>query len=207
MTDWGHAIDLAMSGLAATEPPEAVAVVLGFAYAVLAIIRSRWCWVAGGVSSAIFIYLSLRTRLPMQAALQVYYVVVSVYGWWHWTREEETRGTLAVSTWPLRLHLSWCLGVFIVSAFTAHWLAAETQAAWPFLDSLTTWGSLYATWLTARVKLENWIYWIAIDSVLAFLFGAQGLYFAALLQVVYLGVSAVGFIRWLKTYRTPVSAS
>jgi nicotinamide mononucleotide transporter len=207
MTDWGHAIDLAMSGLAATEPPEVVAVVLGFAYAVLAIIRSRWCWVAGGVSSAIFIYLSLSKRLPMQAALQVYYAVVSVYGWWHWTREEQTQGTLAVSTSPLRLHLFWCLGVFIVSALTAHWLAAQTQAAWPFLDSLTTWGSLYATWLTARVKLENWIYWIAIDSVLAFLFGAQGLYFAALLQVVYLGVSAVGFIRWLKTYRTPVSAS
>ena len=41
----------------------------------------------------------------------------------------------------------------------------------------------------------------------SFLFGTQGLYFVALLSVVYLGMSAVGFMRWLKTYRTPIPAS
>jgi nicotinamide mononucleotide transporter len=206
MTGWSHAFDTVIKGLAATGPVEVVAVVLGLAYSVLAVKPSRWCWVAGGVSSAIFIYLSLHARLPMQAALQVYYVVISAYGWWHWTREEATTGRLAVSTWPLKYHLGACLAVIIVSALTAKWLAAQTQAAWPFLDSLTTWGSLYATWLTARVKLENWLYWILIDSLQAYLFGMQGLYFVALLSIVYLGVSAVGFMRWLNTYRTPVTA-
>lgn len=207
MTDWVHALEAVWRGLVATSLPEAVSVALGLAYSVLAIRRSRWCWVTGGLSSAILIYLSLHARLPMQAALQVYYVVISAYGWWHWTREEEVRGTLLVTTWPFRLHLAACGAVVITSALTAHWLASQTQASWPFLDSLTTWGSLYATWLQARVKLENWLYWIFIDSVLSFLFGTQGLYFVALLSVVYLGVSAVGFIRWLKTYRTPVHAS
>jgi nicotinamide mononucleotide transporter len=207
MTDWGHPIDTVLGGLAATSPLEAVSVALGLAYSVLAIKRSRWCWVTGGLSSAILIYLSVVARLPMQAALQVYYVVISVYGWWHWTREEESHGTLAVTVWPLRFHLAACVAVLLVSAMTAKWLATQTQAAWPLLDSLTTWGSLYATWLTARVKLENWLYWLVIDSILAVLFGAQGLYFVALLSVVYLGFSAVGFVRWLKTYRTPVPAS
>jgi len=206
MSDFGPAFDAIWSGLMATSPAEAVSVALGLAYAVLAIRKSRWCWVAGGVSSAIMIYLSLVARLPMQAALQVYYVVISVYGWWHWTREEELQGMLAVTTWPIRWHLAACAGVVLMSALTARWLS-HTQAAWPFLDSLTTWGSLYATWLQARVKLENWLYWICIDSVLGFLFGTQGLYFVALLSVVYLGFSAVGFIRWLKTYRTPLPAS
>jgi nicotinamide mononucleotide transporter len=208
MTDWGHVIDTVLSGLAATSALEVVSVVLGLAYSVLAIKRSRWCWVAGGVSSAIMIYLSLDRRLPMQAALQVYYVVISAYGWWHWTREAGSHhGTLEVTVWPLRFHLAACVAVLLVSALTARWLATQTQAAWPFLDSLTTWGSLYATWLTTRVKLENWLYWLVIDSILAVLFGAQGLYFVALLSVVYLGFSAVGFARWLKTYRTPVPAS
>ncbi len=207
MNDWGRALDSVWAGLVATSPAEAVSVALGLAYAVLAIRRSRWCWVTGGLSSAILIYLSLNARLPMQAALQVYYVVISAYGWWHWTREEEAQGTLAVTTWPIRWHLAACAAVVLISALTARWLATQTQAAWPFLDSFTTWGSLYATWLQARVKLENWLYWIFIDSVLGFLFGTQGLYFVALLSVVYLGVSAVGFIRWLKTYRTPVPAS
>src|SRR3954468_17661473 len=206
MSDLGRAFDAIWSGLVATSPAEAVSVALGLAYAVLAIRKSRWCWVAGGASSAIMIYLSLVARLPMQAALQVYYVVISVYGWWYWTREEESQGMLAVSTWPIRWHLAACAGVVVMSAGTGRWLS-HAQAAWPFLDSLTTWGSLYATWLQARVKLENWLYWICIDSVLGFLFGTQGLYFVALLSVVYLGFSAVGFIRWLKTYRTPLPAS
>jgi nicotinamide mononucleotide transporter len=207
MSDRDHLLDLLWGGLLATSPLEAVAVLLGLAYAVLAIRRSRWCWVTGGLSSGIMIFLALHARLPMQAALQVYYVVISAYGWWHWTREEETQGTLAVTTSPVIGNVAACGAVVLISALTAHWLATQTQATWPFLDSLTTWGSLYATWLEARVKLENWLYWIAIDSVLAFLFAAQGLYFVALLSVLYLGVSAVGFIRWLKTYRSPVPAS
>jgi nicotinamide mononucleotide transporter len=207
MTDWGHALDAFWNGLVATSPLEAVSVALGLAYGVLAIRRSRWCWVTGGLGSAITIYLAVDRQLPMQAALQVYYVVISVYGWWHWTREEAARGTLVVSTWPMRWHVAACGAVVLMSALTARWLASQTQAAWPFLDSLTTWGSLYATWLEARVKLENWLYWIFIDSVLSFLFASQGLYLYALLSVVYLGVSAVGFLRWLKTYRTLVPAS
>jgi nicotinamide mononucleotide transporter len=207
MSEWDHIIEAFWSGLLATSPLEAVCVVLGLAYAVLAIRRSRWCWVTGGLGSAILIYLSLNAGLPMQAALQVYYVVISVYGWWHWTREEEARGTLVISALPLSWHVVACAGVVLISALTARWLAGQTHAAWPFLDSLTTWGSLYATWLEARVKLENWLYWICIDSVLGFLFAAQGLYFVALLSVVYLGFSAVGFVRWLKTYRAPLPAS
>jgi nicotinamide mononucleotide transporter len=207
MTDWGHAIDAVWAGLVATSPLEAASVALGLAYGVLAIRRSRWCWVTGGLGSAILIYLALHARLPMQAALQVYYVVISVYGWWHWTREEAARGTLVVSTWPVRWHLAACAAVVLISALTARWLATQTQAAWPFLDSLTTWGSLYATWLEARVKLENWLYWLFIDSVLSFLFASQGLYLYALLSVVYLAVSAIGYMRWLKTYRTPVPAT
>jgi nicotinamide mononucleotide transporter len=207
VTGWGRAIDSVLAGLAATTPLEFVSVVLGLAYSVLAIRRSRWCWVAGGGSSAIMIYLSVDRQLPMQAALQVYYVVISAYGWWHWTREEQAEGTLAVSVWPLRYHVAACIGVVCVSSLTARWLATQTQAAWPFLDSLTTWGSLYATWLTTRVKLENWLYWLVIDSILAVLFGAQGLYFVALLSIVYLGFSAVGFLKWLKTYRTFLPAS
>lgn len=204
---WDRLLDGLWSGVLATSPSEAVSVALALAYAVLAIKRNRWCWVAGGLSSAITIYLSFDARLPMQAALQVYYVLISVYGWWHWTREEEMRGTLLVTTLPMTWHVVAPAVVLLVTVLTAHWLADHTHAAWPFLDSLTTWGSLYATWLEARVKLENWLYWLVIDSVLAFLFAAQGLYLLALLSVIYLAVSVVGFMRWLKTYRGPIPVS
>ena len=206
MIDVRHLIDTLLAGIAASSPTEALSVVLGLWYSVLAVKRSRWCWIAGGLGSAIAIYLSAVARLPMQAALQVYYVVVSAYGYWHWSRDQG-EATKSVTVWPLRRHVVACVITVGVSALTARWLAVETQAAWPLLDSLTTWGSLFATWLTARVKLENWLYWLAIDGTLMFLFAAQGLFLFALLSLVYLGVSAVGFARWLKTYRNPLPAT
>ncbi|HZO22231.1 MAG TPA: nicotinamide riboside transporter PnuC [Steroidobacteraceae bacterium] len=207
MIDWRHLLTSLVAGLEATTAPEAAAVVLGLTYSLLAIRRSRWCWVAGGASSAILIGLSWARHLPMQAGLNIYYVAVSVYGWWHWSREQAEQGSPQVSRWPLYKHLLACLGVVLASALTARWLSAETQAAWPFLDPLTTWGSLLATWLAARVKLENWLYWLVIDSLLAFLFGSQGLHFVALLSIVYLGFSTVGFLRWRKSYRALACAN
>ncbi len=190
--------------LAAISPEELVSVVLNLAYSVLAIRRSRMCWLAGGLGSAILIHLAWQSRLPMQAALQLYYVVVSAYGWWCWSSEAQVEGRPHVSTWPWRHHLAACAAIAVVSALSARWLAVQTFAAWPFLDSLTTWASLFATWLTARVKLENWLYWLAIDSLLAYLFAVQGLHLYAALSIVYLGCSVVGFTRWLRTLRAPL---
>jgi nicotinamide mononucleotide transporter len=187
-----------VADLRAMSLAELVAMLLALAYLLLAYRRSRWCWVAGGVSSAIFIVLAARARLPMQAALQVYYVLMSVYGFQHWSRND---GARAITTWPLRFHLAACAGIAAASLATARFLQAETQAAWPYLDSLTTWGSLFTTWLVARVKLENWIYWFVIDTALAFLFAAQKLYLFALLSVVYLGIVVAGYLSWLKSYR------
>jgi nicotinamide mononucleotide transporter len=199
-------IDSIIAGLAATTPFEAVSVVLGFAYSVLAVRRSRWCWVAGGISSAILIYLSWGAKLPMQACLQAYYVAMAVYGFWRWSRDEGA-ATRAVTMWPLKAHLvAWAV-ILAVSVLSSHWLAGQTQAAWPFLDSLTTWGSLLATWLVTQVKLENWLYWIAMDAISVFLFASQGLAFVALLFAAYLVVSAVGFFTWFKTWRAQVQPS
>src|SRR6516164_7308311 len=74
------------AGLLATSPLEALAVFSGLVYVVLAVPRSRWCWVAGGLSSLIYVWLSARARLPMQSLLQVWYVGVAVYGFLRWSR-------------------------------------------------------------------------------------------------------------------------
>lgn len=203
MTELSRVIDGLVAGIAGISAFEAASVVLALVSSVQEVKRSRWCWVTGGLASAIAIYLYARARLPMQASLNVYYVVISAYGFWHWSKDQG-EVTRCVTVWPLWKNLVACLVTVAVSALTARWLATETQAAWPFLDSLTTWGSLLATWLMARVKLESWMYWLAIDSTLAFLSAAQGLYLFALLSIVYLGVSAVGFAGWLRTYRHPL---
>lgn len=195
-------IEQVLAGLAATTPLEGVSVVLGFLYAILAVKRSRWCWAAGGIGSALLVYLAWVAKLPMQAALQGYYAVMGVYGFWRWSRADG-EATRAVTTLPFAVHLAAWVAILIASGISAWMLKGQTQAAWPFLDSLTTWGSLFATWLVAQVKLENWLYFFVLDAISVFLFAAQGLMFVALLFAVYLVVAAVGFFAWFRTWRAP----
>jgi nicotinamide mononucleotide transporter len=200
-----EAFDAFITRLAATSPLEAASVILGIAYSVLAVRRSRWCWVSGGLSSVILVYLFARARLPMQSALQLFYVLMSAYGFRTWVRHEKDKDSV-VTTWPARAHVGAWLAILALSAVSSRWLAAETGAAWPFLDSMTTWASLVATWLVVRMKLENWLYWIAIDLVLTYLCIVQKLSFVGLLFATYLVISTVGFATWLKSYRLHTSA-
>jgi nicotinamide mononucleotide transporter len=193
-------IEAVLRQLAATGPLEAVAVVLGLIYVLLILKRNRLGWIAGGVSSAIYVYLAAKARLPMQSTLQGYYVVMAVYGWIRWTAEQQQAGG-GIVRWPARYHASALLAIVLLSVASAQLLARETHAAWPYLDSFTTWVSLLATWMVARIKLENWLYWMAADLVTAYLFAAQGYPATAGLFATYLVIAAIGFRTWLRQYR------
>jgi nicotinamide mononucleotide transporter len=178
----------------------AVALVTGVAYAVLAARRNRLCWIAGAISSACAAILSGTNQLPMQAALQVFYVAMSAYGWWSWVRSS-SNGQLTVGLWPVRWHLGAALLIIGISFGSARWLVPGDAAAWPLLDSLTTWFSLLATWLAARARLENWLYWIVINGVMVFLFYAQKVWGMALLSVILMVIAAGGFVAWRRKYQ------
>lgn len=183
--------------LLATSPAEIMAVAMGLAYVLLTVRRNRWCWVAGGISSLILAVLFAQARLPMQSGLQVWYVLMSVYGWFTWSRPAS--GQIVV--WGPARHLGGVLASLIVAALLAHWLAAETRAAWPLLDAATTTLSLFATWQVARLVRENWLYWIVIDAVSLVLYAAQGLALTAVLFAIYLVVAAVGYFAWRAQWR------
>ena len=178
-----------------------LALATGVAYAVLAARRNRLCWIAGAVSSVCAAILSAINKLPMQAALQVFYVGMSVYGWWSW-RRISSDGELSVGVWPLGWHLGAAL-VLVAAVARQRALAATRQCRrdWPLLDSLTTWFSLFATWLAARARLENWLYWIVINAVMVFLFYAQEVWGMAVLSVLLMGIAASGFVVWRRRLR------
>jgi len=194
-------IEQLLRELHATSPVEYAGVVLGLLYVLLIYRRNRLGWLAGAASSLAYVYLAARARLPMQSLLQVYYVAMSVYGWRVWTRAEHQRAG-GIGRWPLRWHLVAVLVIALLSALTAQWLRRETQAALPYLDSMTTWTSLFAMWLLARLKIENWLYWICADSVTAYMFGSQGYPFSTALFVTYLVIAVFGFREWLGRYRS-----
>jgi nicotinamide mononucleotide transporter len=70
---------------------------------------------------------------------------------------------------------------------------------------MTTWTGLFATWLVARMKLENWLYWIGADLVTVFLFGAQGYPFTAALFLTYTIIAVFGYREWLRKYRQQIA--
>jgi nicotinamide mononucleotide transporter len=179
----------------ALEAVNVLALATGVAYAVLAARRNRLCWIAGAVSSACAALLSGLNKLPMQAGLQIFYVGMSVYGWWSWKRHSSD-GQLMIGLWPLRWHLGAALALIFLSLVSAWWLRPGNVAAWPLLDSVTTWFSLLATWLAARAKIENWLYWIVINALMVFLFYAQKVWGMALLSVFLAVIAAAGFIGW-----------
>jgi nicotinamide mononucleotide transporter len=193
-----------LAGLKGTSAAEAVSVLAGLVYGVLAVRQNRLCWLFGGVSSAILAWLAARAQLPMQALLQLAYVAMSVYGFRHWSRQATS---MPIGWWPWRVHLGIGVAIALATWALAPWIAAATQAAWPRLDTATLLASLLATWMVARVRLENWLYWIVIDAIAMFLYGAQGLMFVAVLYAVYLVIAVFGWFEWRSRLRRQGAAT
>jgi nicotinamide mononucleotide transporter len=183
-----------------------LALATGVAYAVLVARRNRLCWIAGAVSSACAAVLAGLNKLPMQAGLQVFYVAMSVYGWWSWKRSA-SEGELVVGIWPAAWHLGAALVLTALSLVTAYWLRPANLSAWPLLDSSTTWFSLLATWLAARARIENWLYWVVINAVMVFLFYAQEVWGMALLSVFLMVIAVGGVMGWRRRLRLQGAAA
>ena len=185
-----------------SNPWEIVAVVLGITYLLLAMWEKISCWYAAFVSTAIFLFLFWDAGLLMESALQVYYLAMAVYGWWQWRHGSRTDGSLAISRWSLRQHAIAIAGVLALSVVSGMLLSRYTEAAWPFLDSFTTWGAMLTTWMVARKLLENWLYWIVIDGLSIFLYWDRELYLTAGLFALYVIIVIFGFFQWMRHYRT-----
>jgi nicotinamide mononucleotide transporter len=175
---------------------EWIAVVLALAYVLLAIRQIRWCWPAAAASAAIYFVLFARGGLPMQAALQLFYIAMAAYGWYAWRADHGEPAELRVRSWPARRHALALSAVVLATVANVALLPAESGLLVAGADAFVAWGSVFATWLTARKVLENWLYWIVFDVVAAILYFAQGFHATAGLFVVYVVLAARGFVAW-----------
>ena len=180
---------------------EALAAVLSIAYLVLAVREHLWCWYAGFAANAIYLFVFRDAGLLMDAALQVYYMGIAVYGWWQWQQGENAESALPVSRWNRHQHLLAATAIITLSLLSGYVLHSFTAAANPLLDSFTTWGAVVTTWMVARKVLENWLYWIIIDSVSIYLYVLRDLEITAALFLVYTIIAIFGWRRWLVHYR------
>jgi nicotinamide mononucleotide transporter len=181
---------------------EVIAVILGIAYLVLAMRQNILCWYAAFGSTAIFSWLFWDVSLLMESGLNVYYLIMAIYGWWVWRgNKEKAETSTVIKTWSLYRHGLVITGVVLMSLGTGYGLEKNTNAALPYLDSFTTWGAVITTYMVAQKVLENWLYWLVIDTVAIYLYLDRELYLTALLMVIYLVLAVVGWFMWLKKYR------
>jgi nicotinamide mononucleotide transporter len=174
---------------------EIAAAVLAVVYLLLAIRQRLSCWVAAFISSCLYVWVLFGARLYMESALNAFYAAMAVYGYRQW-QQGAGGAALAVCRWPMRRHVAGSAAVVALSLVSSYLLRRFTPAAWPFIDSLVTWSSVFATYLVARKVFENWYWWLIIDSAGLCLYSSRRLYLTTLLFALYLVLIVVGMRHW-----------
>ena len=177
---------------------EIFAVIFAITYLILAVRQNILCWYAAFLSTAIYTFLYWDVSLYMESILNVYYLLMAIYGWANWNNKKD-QIDLPIMEWSINKHF---ISILIILFFTlvSGFLLNNTEAARPYLDSFTTWGSVLTTYMVTQKILSNWLYWFVINGVGIFLNIDKELYLTALLLLSYQVISILGFINWRKSY-------
>lgn len=179
---------------------ETLAVALGMSYLLLAMRENSLCWYCAFFSTAIYVYIFGDVSLYMESALNVYYMGMAVYGWLQWQKGGANHSGVEIVRWTAKHHIICILVILIASVISGYLLSVNTDARLPYLDSFTTWASVLTTVMVARKVLENWLYWIVINSVSIYLYIDRDLDQTAAMFTLYLVLSVLGYVVWKKNY-------
>ena len=179
---------------------ETLAVALGMSYLLLAMRENSLCWYCAFFSTAIYVYIFGDVSLYMESALNVYYMGMAVYGWLQWQKGGANHSGVEIVRWTAKHHIICILVILIASVISGYLLSVNTDARLPYLDSFTTWASVLTTVMVARKVLENWLYWIVINSVSIYLYIDRDLDQTAAMFTLYLVLSVLGYVAWKKNY-------
>ena len=180
----------------ATTRLELVAVVTGFACVWLAARESLWNFPVAIVSCALYILIYHRAHLYSDRNLQGLFIALSLYGWYEWLYGGRGKTELGVSRTTRHEWLGAALFTLAYTLGFGYYLQHGTDAAFPYLDSFTTAGSIVAQYLLTRKRLENWLLWLAVDLIYVPVLWYKALYPTAALYFLYLALAAYGYWQW-----------
>lgn len=173
--------------------------------------RNILTWAVGIVSVLLYMVLFYQIRLYSDMVEQVYYLGISVYGWWRWSTPKLDSGKVLNVRYNPRRQIILAASVTIALTFVMGALMSQIhiilpaifpeQASFPYLDALTTVMSFTAMWLMTHKRIESWYYWIVVDIIGIWLYDIKGVKFIALLYVILLLMAINGLISWLKAVK------
>lgn len=176
---------------------ELLGALLGVAYVLFSIRLHRFTWPTGLATSLFYIAIFFREKFYADMSLQLYYVVISIYGWIWWSKRKQNHtAALKVSragseflVKAMAVTLLLWFGIFL-------FLRWGTDSPVPVMDALTTAMSITATYMLARKILEHWLIWIVVDIISAGMYMFKQLYPTTLLFIIYTIMAIAGYRAW-----------
>lgn len=163
----------------------------------------------GLICTSIYVYLLLKFSLIGDTLINAYYFVMSVYGWYIWTRKVDATRVTPISRATAR-ERRMMLFIFIATLIFvgAIYLAFDKWNDWTApVDTITTAIFFVGMWLMAKRKIENWIFWIIGDIITVPLYTYKGLAFSSILYFVLTIIAIFGYLEWKKHLdKNPVPA-
>ena len=178
-------------------------VLTGLLYLFLEIRQHRAMWVVGFLTSLVYVFVFFFSKIYADMGLNIYYVAISIYGFWQWTRKSGTgtsgTGEAAASQEAIlyrnmtpRLFAGISFAILALFALLYYVLHHFTDSPIPVGDAFTTAVGIVATWMLARRIIEHWIFWIIVNCVSVYLYYLRGLYPTMFLYICYAVLAAIG---------------
>jgi len=183
---------------------ELLGAILGILYIRFSIRQSILTWPTGLLTSLLYVVVFSKSALYAAMGLQVYYVVISVYGWYYWLKGKNAnnKSLLPVRSTNKKMWVKIGIISILIYSVILFILIKFSDSEVPYMDSLTTSLSIVATWMLAKKYIENWIIWIFVDFVSIGLYIYMSLWPTVALFIVYTIMAFFGYIEWKKDLET-----
>ena len=153
----------------------------------------------GIVSVLIYVHICFGAKLYADMGINAYYFIMSVYGWFVWTRKGTNTEQIPISKNDKTENLVSLIILIVSYVILSYTLSHYTDSDVPQWDSFTTAFAFTAMWLMARKKVENWIAWIITDLVSIPLYFYKGYILTSFQFFVFLGLAIAGYISWKRS--------
>ena len=180
---------------------EVIAIIFGFLSVWFSKQNKIWVFPTGMISTAIFVYLLLKWELLGDMMINAYYFIMSVYGWYIWTRKVDETHVTPISKTNLKekqiaiaIFFATLLFVFVVYKYFDKWTSWVAYA-----DTFTTAIFFVGMWLMAKRKIENWLFWILGNIISVPLYFYKGLTFTSFQYFGFTFIAIFGYIAWKKS--------
>ena len=151
----------------------------------------------GMISTSIFVYLLYKWVLLGDMIINGYYFIMSIYGWYYWTKRKNnivtpiTKLNFKEKKISAYIFISSIILIFLVYQYFDKWNSVTA-----YIDNLTTAIFFVGMWLMANRKLENWIFWIIGDLISVPLYLYKGLVFTSLQYFIFTFIAIAGYYSW-----------